>query len=190
MADPFDTLMPHPIDEPPPPELADRVREAIDRVASSGGVPMWHLAQLNLGVFNAPLDAPEMQPFAEALDRVNAIADRSPGFIWRLTDEDGGPSSNVAVPGADSPLLASNLSVWTDLESLRAFMYRTDHAAYLRRRQEWFQHVDEPMTVAWWIPAGTVPTLVDALRRLDHLREHGPSDVGFPLRRLVPPPPT
>lgn len=141
-------------------------------------------------MFNAPLDAPEMREFADALDRINAIADASPGFVWRLEDDDGGPSSNVEVPGATDPLPASNLSVWTDLESLWGFMYRTDHAAYLRRRVEWFRKEATPMTVAWWIPAGQTPTLEDALRRLDHLREHGPSDTGFPLGRRIPAPPS
>lgn len=146
----------------------------------------WHLAELNLGVFNAPLDSPEMDEFVGALDRINALADAAPGFVWRMTDDDGGPSSNVEVPGAADPLLASNLSVWEDYESLREYMYRTDHAAYMRRRRDWFQHNAVAMTVAWWVPAGTIPTLEDALRRLDHLREHGPTDIGWPLTKPWP----
>ena len=130
-----------------------------------------------------------MKPFADALDYVNAIADASPGFVWRMTDEAGGPSSNLEVPGATDPLLASNLSVWTDLESLREFMYKTDHASYLRRRAEWFQSESEAMTVAWWIPAGELPTLTEALARLDHLRQNGPTQTAFPLTKKIPAPP-
>lgn len=197
MTDPLIQLTdPAPPTEAPAEELAAQLKARVqaiearvDRRRSSAPAQQWHLAQLNLGVFRAPLDAPEMQPFVEALDRINAIADTSPGFIWRLTDDDGGPSSNVSVPGATDPLLASNLSVWTDLESLRAFMYRTDHASYMRRRVEWFQRDPQPMIVAWWIPAGTLPSLEEALQRLDNLRQHGPSDEGFPLGRTIPPAP-
>jgi len=149
----------------------------------------WHLAQLNLGRFSYPLDAPEMAEFVEALDRINALADASPGFVWRLQGDEGESSSYLEVPGTTDPLLASNLSVWTDYGSLRDFMYRTDHASYLRRRDEWFERDKVAMTVGWWISAGSLPTLDDAVRRLDHLRDHGPSDEGFPLTRTIPDPP-
>ncbi len=141
----------------------------------------FHLAQLNLGLFKAPLDAEEMAEFVAALDPINAIAESSPGFVWRLTDESGGPSSFVEVPGRTGSLWAPNLSVWTDLESLKHFMYKSGHASYLRRRSEWFDKPDTPINVLWWIPAGETPTLADAVRRLDHLTEHGPSDEGWPL---------
>ncbi len=193
MTDPLLDLTPGRDLEPPATEFVDRLRARVDAIEARGGRRAgrgWHLAQLNLGVFKAPLDAPEMAPFAASLDRINAIADESPGFVWRMKDDDGGPSSNVEVPGADDPLLASNLSVWTDYESLREFMYRTDHAAYLRRRAEWFEREAIPMTVGWWIPAGTLPTLEEALERLDRLRRDGPSGDAFPLTRTIPDPPT
>jgi len=82
----------------------------------------YHLAQLNLGLFRAPLDSQEMVEFTAALDPVNAIAEATPGFIWRLKDEGGASSSFVDVPGADDPLWAPNMSVWQDLESLKHFM--------------------------------------------------------------------
>lgn len=170
-------------------KLRQRIEAIEARIEPSAG-PHWHLAQLNLGIFKYPLDAPEMDPFVMALDRINAIADASPGFVWRLTDDDGGPSSNVEVPGAEDPLLASNLSVWTDYESLRQFMYRSDHGSYMRRRAEWFEKHDEAMTIGWWIPAGEVPTLEDAVRRLEYFRSNGPSDEAFALnRREIPDPP-
>lgn len=148
-----------------------------------------HLAQLNLGLFRAPLDDPAMAEFAAALDPINAIAESSPGFVWRLTTEDGGSSSHVEVPGRSGTLWAPNLSVWEDLESLRHFMYKSGHASYLRRRNEWFQRPDHPINVLWWLPAGEIPTLADAVRRLDHLTEHGPSEIGWPLTAPMPPPP-
>ncbi len=150
--------------------------------------PDWHLAQLNLGLFRHPLDADEMAEFRNALEPINAIAESSPGFIWRLTDDDGGSSSHVDVPGRDDPLWAPNMSVWESLDALKHFMYKSGHASYLRRRNEWFQKPDGLINVLWWIPAGELPTLTDAVRRLDHLEAHGPSDQGWDLRRPLAPP--
>ena len=79
-----------------------------------------------------------------------------------------------------------NMSVWADLESLKHFMYRSGHAMYLRRRREWFEHSDEATSVCWWIPAGGIPDLADAHRRLLHLRAHGPSATGWPINSPVP----
>lgn len=147
-----------------------------------------HLAQLNLGLFRAPLDAVEMAEFTAALDPINAIAEATPGFIWRLKDDDGGSSSFVDVPGREDPLWAPNMSVWQDFESLKHFIYKSGHASYLRRRAEWFQKPDKPINVLWWIPAGEIPTLPDAVRRLDNLTERGPSDQGWPLTQPFAPP--
>lgn len=147
-----------------------------------------HLAQLNLGLFRAPIESAEMAEFAAALDPINAIAEATPGFIWRLRDDHGGSSSFVEVPGRDDPLWAPNLSVWEDLDSLKHFMYKSGHASYLRRRAEWFQNVDRPINVLWWIPAGEIPTLDDAVKRLDDLTSQGPSENGWPLTKPFPRP--
>ncbi len=190
MSDIFDQLQPNPPTDAPTAAFAERLRQRVTAI-EQGEKPVneWHLAQLNLGLFTAPLDAPEMAQFVAGLDRINTLAENSPGFVWRLTDDAGAPSSYVDVPGADDPLMASNLTVWENLESLWDFMYRTDHVSYLRRRAEWFQHVDVAMTVAWWTPAGTLPTLAEAVDRLEHFRTHGPTDIGFPLGKTIPDPP-
>lgn len=151
-------------------------------------MPGYHLAQLNLGLFRAPLDSEEMAEFRRALEPINAIAEATPGFVWRLKDDDGGSSSFVDVPGVDDPLWAPNMSVWTSLDALRHFMFKSGHASYLRRRAEWFQRPDGLINVLWWIPAGEIPTLDDAVRRLRHLEAHGPSQEGFGFRDDVPPP--
>lgn len=148
----------------------------------------WHVAQLNLGRFVAPLESDEMAEFRLALDPINAIAESTPGFVWRLVDDDGASSSHVDVPGTDDPLMAPNMSVWQSVEALEHFMFRSGHAMYLRRRREWFLKQDRPVNVCWWIAAGEIPTLADAVRRLDHLAEHGPSEVGWTLRERVDPP--
>jgi len=153
-----------------------------------GFMTSYHLAQLNLGLFRAPLDGGEMAEFVAALEPINALAEATPGFVWRLKGEDGGSSSFVDVPGHDDPLWAPNLSVWEDLESLKHFIYRSGHAIYLRRRAEWFQKPDRPINVLWWIPAGHLPTLHDAIKRLDDLASNGPSDQGWPLNKPFDPP--
>jgi hypothetical protein len=147
-----------------------------------------HLAQINVGRLWHPLDAPESAEFVEALDRINKVAEESPGFVWRLTDEDGASSSYVEVPGLDDPLDVVNYSIWTDLDSVKAFMYQTDHVGFLRRRTEWFQPIDVAITAAWWIPAGTVPGVEEAWRRLQHLRANGPSETAWPLTQPLPAP--
>jgi len=185
--DPLTQIRPPEVTEQPSAQLANDVRARIDAIEAGHGT--WHFAQLNMGVFKLPLDAPEMAPFVNALDRINQIADESPGFVWRLKGDNGEPSSYVDVPGATDPMIASNLSVWTDYEAFRAFMYRTDHAAYMRRRAEWFERVLEPTVIGWWIPAGTIPTLAEALGRLEHFKAHGPSDTSFVLGRTIPDPP-
>ena len=169
--------------------LRDRVVRIEDRIDSpSRARSGWHLAQLNIGLFKMALDAPEMAEFVNGLDRINAIAEDSPGFVWRLTDEEGASSSYVDVPGTTDPLIAPNLSVWTGVEALREFMYKTDHVNYLRRRADWFQSQDEAFAVLWWIPAGTIPTLDEAVRRLNVLREHGPTEEGWTFREAFPEP--
>jgi Domain of unknown function (DUF3291) len=148
----------------------------------------YHLAQLNLGLLRAPLDTDEMAEFRAALDPINAIAEATPGFVWRLQDDAGQSSTHLEVPGATDPLWAPNMSVWESLESLQHFMYKSGHASYLRRRAEWFQRPEGLINVLWWLPAGEIPTLDDGVRRLRHLEANGPSDEGWDLRRRLDPP--
>ncbi|MGB3028488.1 MAG: DUF3291 domain-containing protein, partial [Candidatus Microthrix parvicella] len=118
-----------------------------------------HLAELNVARLREPLDHADTAEFVRVLEPINAVAEATPGFIWRLTDDDGSSSSYVELPGNDDPLLIVNYSIWADLESLKHFMFKSGHASYLRRRREWFQPMDEAATVLWWVPAGTVPPL-------------------------------
>lgn len=129
-----------------------------------------------------------MAEFVAALEPVNSIAETSPGFVWRLTDEGGASSSYVDIPGSKDPLLIINYSIWENLESLRQFMYRTDHMTYLRRRGEWFQRLEKPTSAAWWIEAGSIPDVAEAYGRVVHLQEHGPSATAFAVAKPWPPP--
>jgi hypothetical protein len=139
-----------------------------------------HLAQLNIGRLVAPLDDPRMADFVAGLPVVNAIADASPGFVWRLVDDDGADATGVR-PFAD-PEVAINLSVWESVEALRGFMYRTAHLDFLRRRREWFTVFGQPYAVSWWVPAGHRPTVEEAVARLELLKSNGSTAEAFALR--------
>lgn len=151
-----------------------------------GDVPGCHIAQLNVGVLQAPLDSPPIADFVANLSRVNAIADAAPGFVWRLRDEDGDDATSLRPRGPD---LLVNMSVWQTLESLRAFVYRNGpHLEMLRRRREFFRPLDETHQVLWWIPHGHIPDLDEAFARLDRIRRDGPGPEAFTFREPYPPP--
>ena len=138
-----------------------------------------HLAQLNTGRMRAPTDDPLVKEFMDALDPVNALAERSPGFVWRFQTADG--NATAERPFDDDTILV-NFSTWESVEALSDYVYRSDHAAYLRRRAEWFERFDGIYSVLWWVPAGHRPTVEEALERLEHLRVHGPTRKAFTFR--------
>jgi len=141
----------------------------------------WHLAQLNIGRLRAPTDDPSLAEFMVGLDPINALADATPGFVWRLQTEDG--NATAIRPYEGDELMAINLSVWESMEALAGFVYRSDHAAFLRRRSQWFERLAEAYVVLWWIPAGTIPTVDEALARLERLRTSGPTPEAFTFRQ-------
>jgi hypothetical protein len=146
----------------------------------------WHLAQLNIGRLRAPVDDPATAEFMSALDPVNALAEASPGFVWRLKTEEGNATSIRAFE--DDDLMILNMSVWESVESLADYVYRSAHTPFLQRRREWFERLHETYLVLWWIPAGTLPTIDEALARLDHLRAFGPTAEAFTFRQPFPQP--
>jgi hypothetical protein len=146
----------------------------------------YQLAQLNIALAREPLGAPLLRDFMAALDPVNAAADASPGFVWRLQTEEG---DATGIRGFGSDRMIVNLSVWESLEALRAFAYgQRDHLAVVRRRREWFERLGEAFLVLWWVPAGHVPTVAEAEERLDALRAEGPTPYAFTFRRAFAPP--
>ena len=142
------------------------------------------LAQINVGRLRAPVDDPMVAEFMDALDEINALADRSPGFRWRLQTEDGNATS--VRPYEDESVLI-NVSVWESVEALGDYVYRSDHTAFLRRRREWFERLSDVIVALWWVPAGTRPTVEEAVARLDHLRRHGPTPFAFTFRHRFGP---
>src|SRR5881397_199949 len=122
--------------------------------------PTHHIAQLNVARLLEPLDTPRLADFVAALDPINALADSSPGFVWRLQAE-GGDATSIRV--FDDDMIIVNLSVWESLEALRTFVYASGHKAVLGRRAEWFEPASEAHLAAWWVPSGTNPTVQEAV---------------------------
>ncbi|OLF17038.1 DUF3291 domain-containing protein [Actinophytocola xanthii] len=137
------------------------------------------LAQVNIARLRHPLDDPRLAEFTAAMAAVNALAERSPGFVWRHT-ADGGHLSAGELLG--DPLVVINLSVWADYPYLHEFAYRSQHAHFLRRQARWFAPIARPTTALWWLPAGSRPTPEHALARLTHLRRYGPGPRAFTTR--------
>ncbi len=145
----------------------------------------FHLAQFNVATLRHPLEAPESTGFREALDHINALAEASPGFVWRAKGE--GFDSALPADGQD-PNYLLNLSVWDTAEALAAFVYRTDHRDYVRDRAQWFLPSVGPSFVLWWIPAGELPDGVEGARRLKLLAELGSTSEAFDFRSRFPAP--
>lgn len=145
----------------------------------------YQLAQLNIGRILAPMDSPTMAGFAARLDDINALADNSEGFVWRLQDEAG---NATALRPFDDDWLLVNMSVWESVEPLKTFTYQTAHAEVMRKRRQWFEPHTEMYFVLWWIPAGHIPTLEEAKERLKHLQANGDSEYAFTFKRVFAPP--
>jgi hypothetical protein len=135
-----------------------------------------NLAQLNIAQLAYPIDDPRVADFVDNLDRVNALAERSDGFVWRFVD----PTGQLALDGGfDDPAVIVNMSVWRDAESLEHFVWNTVHKQIYRRRAEWFSLMGEQHLVMWWVDPGHEPSVAEARARLDHLRTHGDGDHAF-----------
>ena len=144
----------------------------------------YQLAQVNIGRLKAPIDAPEIKDFVDNLDRINALAEAQPGFVWRLVGEG---DNAMDIRAFDDPDMAINLSVWESPDHLAAFVYRTAHREIMRRRREWFHAMETYMTL-WWVHAGHRPTPAEARERLETLQRLGPTSQAFTFRQLFPPP--
>jgi hypothetical protein len=136
----------------------------------------FQLAQVNIGRARGEMTEPVMAEFVANLPEINALAERSLGFVWRLQTEDG--DATAVRPYEDLRILI-NLSVWADLPALRAYVYRSAHAAVMRRRREWFERFDRVYVALWWVPAGHRPAVAEAVARLAHLEQHGPTAFAF-----------
>jgi Domain of unknown function (DUF3291) len=136
-----------------------------------------HLAELNVGRLVAPTDDPRVAEFMAALARVNALAERMPGYVWRMTGETGFSATDLAP--SDDPRMIPNISVWEGVEPLEDFVFNTVHRAFYERRAEWFEVLGKQHFVMWWVPAGHRPTLAEALEKLARREAQGDSDDAF-----------
>ena len=145
----------------------------------------FHLAQVNIGRILGPIDSAVMSGFVAQLDEINALAESSPGFVWRLKTEDG---DATAIRPYDDDRIIVNMSVWESPEALHAYVYQSAHVEVMRRRREWFSRMTDAFMALWWVPAGHRPPVTEAVERLAHLRAHGPTPVAFTFRQRFPAP--
>ncbi|MEM6628097.1 MAG: DUF3291 domain-containing protein [Bacteroidota bacterium] len=140
-----------------------------------------HLAQANIGILHYPMDHPNTAEFADNLDSINALAEASPGFVWRMKEENG---NNTGMKVSDNPLEILNISVWKDVVSLKHFAYKTEHVNFVRKRHKWFVPYPGPYFAMWWIPVGHLPTTEEALERLKILATEGEGVKAFTFRKV------
>lgn len=141
---------------------------------------IYHLAQLNIATLRAPLTDPLLADFVARLDEINALAEDTPGFVWRLKGE--GNDATSLRPFDDERIIV-NMSVWESIEALHRYAYYSAHAEVYRRRRDWFEQMSQPTLVMWWIAAGHIPDLDEARQRLEHLQAHGPTPYAFTFKQ-------
>ena len=146
---------------------------------------MYRLAQVNIARMLAPLTDPLMAEFVARLDEINALADGSPGFVWRLQTPEG---NATALRPFEDDLILVNLSLWANLADLSTFVYKSRHRQVLQQRHQWFQRFDGPYLALWWVPSGHIPNVEEAKERLAYLRAHGETPCAFSLKRPFPAP--
>lgn len=139
----------------------------------------YHLAQVNIAKMLAPIDSPVMADFVANLDPVNALAESSEGFVWRLKDDTNNATS---IKVYDDDFIIVNMSVWQTVDHLYAYAYRSNHAHYIGRRKEWFERLSEHHLALWYIPAGVYPTVDDAVIRLNYLRQNDETPFSFTFK--------
>jgi hypothetical protein len=146
----------------------------------------WNLAQINIArMIGVNMNDPVMNTFVERLEEVNALAEGSRGFVWRLKDETNNATS--INPYGDDRIIV-NLSVWETMEDLMDFVFKGKHSDVMRRRKEWFENFGKPFTCFWYVPAGHAPSVNEAMERLEHLQQNGPSEHAFDFKTRFPEP--
>lgn len=147
----------------------------------------YHLAQLNVARLLEPLDSYASKDFANGLEPINALAEKAPGFIWRLKDE-GMENATAFRPFDNDEMMIVNMSVWEDLDSMKNFAFKTAHVEYVKRRFEWFEKMKEAYLVMWWIPFDHKPDVLEAKARLNFLRKYGDTQKAFSFKKIFSPP--
>jgi hypothetical protein len=142
----------------------------------------YHIAQINIARMLAPIDDPIMADFVAQLPPINALAEESPGFVWRLQSE-GGDATSIKV--YDDDMVIINLTVWENVDALRAYVYKSAHSQVMRDRRRWFEKFEGLYYALWWIPAGHLPDPQEGKERLEYLRQHGDSEYAFSFKNVI-----
>ncbi len=145
----------------------------------------YHLAQINIARMAGSIDSPIMAEFVANLDSINALAESSPGFVWRLV---GAGNDATSLRPYDDDMIIVNMSVWKTVEDLQQYVYHSAHTGFIRKRKEWFIPMKQAFMGMWWIPAGHIPTVEEAKEHLEHLRAHGETEYTFTFLKVFPPP--
>ena len=147
----------------------------------------YQLAQINIARLLKPIDHPQIADFVNNLDRINAIAEKHEGFVWRLKDEESNNATNIN-PYND-PMMIVNMSVWENVESLKQYVYNSDHVSIFMRKKEWFEKPTKAHMALWWIENGMFPTAEQGKERLEYLQDNGQSPHAFGFSKIYDPQP-
>lgn len=145
----------------------------------------FHIAQVNIARMLGPLDGPLLAGFVARLDEINALADGSPGFVWRFQTDAG---NATALRPYDDERVLFNMSVWETLEHLRQYVYRSAHSQLIGRRKDWFEKFEQPYMALWWVAEGHRPSVAEAKQRLEQLQAQGETAVAFTFKKSFPAP--
>jgi hypothetical protein len=142
-----------------------------------------YIAQVNIGRIKASLEDPIMAGFVNRLEEINALADKSPGFVWRLQTPEG--DATYLRPFDDDQIIV-NMSVWESIEQLKHYVYKTAHVELVKQRAAWFEKFAGSYTALWWVPKGHIPGVDEAKKRLAHLDANGPTQFAFTFQKPFP----
>ena len=145
----------------------------------------FHLAQINIARLLKPIDHPQIADFVNNLDEINLLAEKSDGFVWRLKDDES--NNATSLNPFNDPMLIVNMSVWEDVESLKKYVYQSDHVKVFTRRKEWFEKPTKAHMALWWVEKGKVPTATEGKERLEYLQNNGSSPVTFSFSKIYDP---
>lgn len=141
----------------------------------------YHLAQINIAKLLEPIDSLLLEDFVGDLDRINEIAEKSAGFVWRLKDDSGNATS---INPFDDASFIVNISVWETVEDLKYFVYNSGHMEVFRKRAKWFERMKTPHMALWWIKIDDYPTLEDGKNKLLELEKYGDTPSSFSFKEL------
>ena len=141
---------------------------------------VFHLAQVNIALPRESLNSELLADFIAALAPINALAEASPGFVWRLQGDAG---DATAVRGFGDDRILVNMSTWDSIDAFAKFVFGSSHAEIMRSRRKWFVPMKESYAALWWVPFGHRPNVREAEERIAHLRMHGPTAFAFSLKQ-------